>query len=81
MSEFDLTLLRKRLLGVAVAKARRGELRLPVPIGYVWSRELGLMLDPDRRVQEAIRTIFGLFDHLGSGRQATRSETCRFISR
>ena len=27
MSEFELTLLRKRLLDAAVAKARRGELR------------------------------------------------------
>jgi hypothetical protein len=35
--------LRQRLLAAAVAKARRGELRLPVPIGYVWSHDLGLM--------------------------------------
>ncbi len=69
MSEFELTLLRKRLLEAALAKARRGELRVPVPIGYVWSVELGLMMDPDRRVQEAIRVIFRLFDRLGSARQ------------
>jgi transposase InsO family protein len=31
MSEFELTTLRARLLEAAVAKARRGELRLPVP--------------------------------------------------
>jgi hypothetical protein len=42
---------------------------VPVPIGYVWSVELGLMMDPDRRVQEAIRVIFRLFDRLGSARQ------------
>jgi hypothetical protein len=35
MSEFELTLLRKRLLEAAIAKARRGELRVLVPIGYV----------------------------------------------
>jgi DNA invertase Pin-like site-specific DNA recombinase len=69
MSEFELTLLRKRLLEAALAKARRGELRVPVPIGYVWSAELGLMMDPDRRVQEAVRVIFRLFDRLGSARQ------------
>ncbi len=69
MSEFELTLLRQRMLEAALAKARRGELRVPVPIGYVWSSELGLMLDPDRRVQEAVRTIFRLFDRLGSARQ------------
>ena len=65
MSEFELTLLRKRMLEAALAKARRGELRVLVPIGYVWSSELGLMLDPDRRVQAAVRIIFRLFDRLG----------------
>jgi DNA invertase Pin-like site-specific DNA recombinase len=69
MSEFELTLLRKRLLDAAVAKARRGELRMPVPVGYAWSRDLGLTMDPDRRVQEAVRTVFRLFDRLGSARQ------------
>ena len=69
MSEFELTLLRQRLLDAAVAKARRGELRLPVPIGYLWSHDLGLMMDPDRRVQDTVRSIFRLFDRLGSARQ------------
>lgn len=69
MSEFELTVLRRRLLEAAVAKARRGELRMPVPVGYVWSRETGLELDPDRRVQDAVRMIFRLFERLGSARQ------------
>jgi DNA invertase Pin-like site-specific DNA recombinase len=69
MSEFELTLLRRRLLDAAVAKARRGELRMPVPVGYVWSRETGLVLDPDRRVQDAVRTIFRLFERFGTARQ------------
>ena len=69
MSEFELTVLRRRLLDAAVAKARRGELRMPVPVGYVWSRESGLALDPDRRVQDAIRTVFRLFERFGTARQ------------
>ena len=69
MSEFELTVLRRRLLEAAQAKARRGELRMPVPVGYVWPRETGLTIDPDRRVQDAIRTVFRLFDRHGSGRQ------------
>src|SRR5260370_37384217 len=72
MSEFELTLLRKRLLEAARAKARRGELRLPVPVGYVWSHTLGLMLDPDQRIQEVIRLIFRLFERFGSARQVLR---------
>jgi DNA invertase Pin-like site-specific DNA recombinase len=69
MSEFELSLLRKRLVDAAVAKARRGELRIGVPVGYVWSREDGLMMDPDRRIQDAIHTVFRLFERLGSATQ------------
>ena len=69
MSEFELTLIRKRLVDAAIAKARRGELRISVPVGYVWSRDDGLMMDPDRRIQDAIRTIFRLFERLGSATQ------------
>ncbi len=69
MSEFELTTLRRRLLEAAQAKARRGELRMPVPVGYLWPRETGLIMDPDRRVQDSIRAIFRLFDRFGSARQ------------
>src|SRR5438477_5711674 len=35
MSEFELGILRARLVDAAQAKARRGELRFNVPVGYV----------------------------------------------
>src|SRR3546814_20332189 len=63
------------MLDAARAKARRGELRLSVPIGYIWHREYGLGLDPDIRVQEAIRLIFSRFRVLGSARQVLISLT------
>ncbi len=69
MSDFELTVLRRRLLEAVLAKAHRGELRLPVPVGYLWPRETGLVMDPDARVQNAILTVFELFDRLGSARQ------------
>src|ERR1700742_4105476 len=69
ISEFELGVLRARMLDAARSKARRGELRIPVPIGYVWHREIGLGLDPDGRVQEVTRTIFQRFHELGSARQ------------
>ncbi len=69
MSEFELTLLRKRMIEAAAAKARRGELRVAVPVGYRWSLDTGLMIDPDRRIQDVVRTIFRLFERLGSARQ------------
>lgn len=73
MSEFELGVLRTRMLDAARNKARRGELRISVPIGYVWHREVGLGLDPDLRVQEAIRLIFARFRELGSARQVLLS--------
>lgn len=75
MSEFELTLLRSRLVEGARAKAARGELRTSVPVGYVWAKD-GLELDPDRRVQESIRCVFRLFEQLGSARQVHK-RMCR----
>lgn len=75
ISEFELSVLRTRMLDAAKAKARRGELRLPVPFGYIWHREAGLGLDPDLRLQEVIRLIFTRFGELGSARQVLLSMT------
>jgi DNA invertase Pin-like site-specific DNA recombinase len=69
MCEFELTLLRRRMREAVISKAQRGELRRLVPVGYVWSHDTGLSVDPDRRVQEAIRSIFRLFERSGSARQ------------
>jgi excisionase family DNA binding protein len=69
ISEFELGVLRARMLDAARAKARRGELRLSVPFGYVWHREAGLGFDPDLRLQEVIRLVFARFRQLGSARQ------------
>src|SRR4051812_40476621 len=73
ISEFELGVLRARMLDAARAKARRGELRIGVPIGYCWHREAGLGFDPDRRVQEVVRLIFARFEALGSARQVLLS--------
>jgi excisionase family DNA binding protein len=69
ISEFELGILRARMLDAARSKARRGELRISVPLGYAWHREAGLGLDPDMRVQEAVRVVFARFRELGSARQ------------
>src|SRR5580704_3593827 len=69
ISEFELGVLRARMLDAARAKARRGELRISVPIGYIWHREIGLGFDPNLRIQEVVRLIFARFRQLGSARQ------------
>ena len=73
ISEFELGILRARMLEAARSKAKRGELRINVPIGYIWRRDAGLEFDPDLRVQEAIRLIFSRFRELKSGRQVLLS--------
>ena len=69
ISKFELGMLRARMLDAARVKARRGELHIGVPLGYIWDREVGLGLDPDLRVQEVGRLIFARFQKLGSARQ------------
>jgi excisionase family DNA binding protein len=73
ISEFELGVLRARMFDAARSKAKRGELRIPVPVGFVWDREVGLGLDPDVRLQETIRLIFATFRKLGSARQVLSS--------
>jgi DNA invertase Pin-like site-specific DNA recombinase len=75
ISEFELGVMRARMLDSRRDKARRGELRIAVPVGYIWHREIGLGLDPDLRLQEAIRLIFSRFRELGSARQVLLSMT------
>jgi DNA invertase Pin-like site-specific DNA recombinase len=53
ISEFELRTMRARMLDAARHKARRGELSIFVPFGYLWHREIGLGLDPDLRMQES----------------------------
>ena len=72
ISEFELGVLRTRMLEAARAKARRGELRIGVPVGYSWHREAGLGLDPDLR-----RAGSGPPDlRAGSASWAARARSC-----
>lgn len=69
MSEYELSLLRQRGLAARDSKAQRGELQVALPPGYCWD-ELGrIVMDPDERIAEAIRLVFGKFRELGSARQ------------
>jgi hypothetical protein len=55
ISEFEVNILRSRMLDAARAKAQRRELRISVPVGYVWHRELDLDFDPDQRFDSKIQ--------------------------
>jgi len=70
ISEAELHMIRQRLVGGARNKAKRGELRRGLPVGFVWGEEDGdVLLDPDEAVHGAIATIFDRFAELGSARQ------------
>ncbi|ADG20664.1 recombinase family protein [Paraburkholderia atlantica] len=73
ISEFELNVLRTRMHDAKREKAHRGELRISVPVGYIWHRDVGLGFDPDARLQEVIRLIFTRFRQLGSARQVLLS--------
>ena len=69
LNEYELDLLRQRSLSARHEKARRGELIVAAPVGFVKAGD-HLEKDPDRRVQEAITLIFDKVAELGSARQA-----------
>lgn len=69
MSEYELDLLRQRSLEARWAKARRGELVIQAPVGFVKTADQRLEKDPDLRVQHLIELIFAKFFELGSARQ------------
>jgi DNA invertase Pin-like site-specific DNA recombinase len=68
-SEYELDVLRQRSLEARYAKAERGELVIIAPVGYIKTRDQRLEMDPDQRVQQAIRRVFEKFFELGSARQ------------
>jgi hypothetical protein len=73
ISESELGVLRGRLVEAARSKARRGKLRIPVPLGCLWRRDRGGGLSRDLRFQEIIRLVFRRFEDLGSARQVLLS--------
>jgi DNA invertase Pin-like site-specific DNA recombinase len=66
LSEVELHMLRARLMGGLLNKAKRGELRLRLPIGFVYDLEGRVTLDPDQRVRESLRLLFRTFVRVGS---------------
>ncbi len=66
MSSAELHFIRARLQGGKINKARKGELRSPLPVGYVYDDEGHTVTDPDKEVQGAIRRLFEAFRETGS---------------
>jgi len=66
MSEAELHLLAGRLHGAKKAAAARGELRCPLPVGYVRDADDRIVIDPDEQVAAAVADVFAFFQRTGS---------------
>jgi len=66
MSEAELHLLAGRLQGAKRAAAARGELRTPLPVGYLHDQDGLTVIDPDEEVATAVADVFAAFTATGS---------------
>ena len=66
MSEAELHILKARLQGGLLNKARRGELALALPVALVYNAQQRVVLDPDKRVQETLAFFFQTYRRSGS---------------
>jgi DNA invertase Pin-like site-specific DNA recombinase len=65
-SEVELHVLRSRLRGGILSKARRGELKTRLPTGFVYDHNGKTIIDPDKQVQQSIRLFFDIFQRTGA---------------
>jgi DNA invertase Pin-like site-specific DNA recombinase len=66
LSEAELHLIRARLRGGILPRARRGELVMPPPVGLIYDAAGHVILDPDTAIQGALRHLFATFEAAGS---------------
>jgi DNA invertase Pin-like site-specific DNA recombinase len=73
MSEAELHMLRARLRGGLLNKARRGELMMALPVGLVYDANDRVVLDPDQLVKNSVRQLFQTFRRTGSASAAVKA--------
>src|SRR3954454_5875378 len=66
MNEAELHVLKQRMYQGKLNKARRGELVVSAPAGYVRSPAGQVTFDPDEQARDVIRLVFDLFDRRGT---------------
>jgi len=59
--------------GAKVAAAHRGELRHPLPVGYVYDEDGQIIKDPDEQVRRAVEDLFAEFARTGSALKTVRA--------
>jgi DNA invertase Pin-like site-specific DNA recombinase len=66
MSEAELHILAGRLQESKRAAAQRGELRFPLPVGYVYDEDGRTVMDADEEIRAAVADVFSVFEATGS---------------
>jgi DNA invertase Pin-like site-specific DNA recombinase len=66
MAQAELHFLHARLQGGKLNKAKKGELRFPLPVGFCYDQENRIILDPDEEVRGAVGLVFRLFRETGT---------------
>ena len=66
MSEAELFVIRQRLIGGMLNKARRGELKIRLPIGFEYDSCDRVVLSADKRVRESVALFFATYLRIGS---------------
>src|SRR4029453_15708334 len=73
MREAELYVLRPPFQGGILNKARRAALKLQLPIGFCYTDDDRIVLDPDRQVQDTIHLLFRTFRRTGSANATVRA--------
>jgi DNA invertase Pin-like site-specific DNA recombinase len=66
LGEVELHVMAQRLQASKRAAAARGQLRTPLPVGYVHDDDGEVVIDPDAEVQAAVGDLFAAFAACGS---------------
>src|ERR1051326_1755559 len=66
MAQAELHFLHARLQGGKLNKAKKGELRFPLPVGYCYDAQDHIVPDADAEVRGAVEMVFRLFGETGS---------------
>jgi DNA invertase Pin-like site-specific DNA recombinase len=72
ISEAEVHVLRVRLRGGILNKARRGKVWTPLRVGLVQNSHGQVVLDPDRQVQDALRALFATYERTSSASATVR---------
>lgn len=72
MSEAELHVLKARLQGGMRNKAKRGELELPLPIGFVYHPNGSVVLDPDQQIHASLQLLFDTYRQTHSASMVVR---------